>query len=191
MMVEMFVEEIIVIIIFLLLIALLSVIFFNWLKIPYTIGLIVIGAGIALFSDLTGIFSPLISFTLSPDIILFLFLPPLIFEAAYRMNSRVFFRNIVPVLILTLPGIIVSMVVIGGISALLTPIPLFSALLFGALISSTDPVSVLAVFQKLGISERLKTLVEGESLFNIPARSPRSSGRGGIAFMQQVICIIK
>ena len=82
------------------------------------------------------------------------------------MNSRLFFRNIVPVLILTLPGIIVSMVIIGGISSILTPIPIFSAFLFGALISATDPVLVLAVFQELGISERLKTLVEGESLFN-------------------------
>ncbi|WP_460007790.1 cation:proton antiporter [Methanogenium cariaci] len=160
------VEEIIILIVFLLLIALLSVIIFKWLRIPYTIGLIIIGAGIALFSDITGMLDPLISFTLSPEIILFLFLPPLIFEAAYRMNSRVFFRNIVPVLILTLPGIVVSMIVIGGISALLTPVPIFSALLFGALISATDPVSVLALFQKLGISERLKTLVEGESLFN-------------------------
>ncbi|WFN34845.1 sodium:proton antiporter [Methanogenium sp. S4BF] len=162
----MLVEQDIMLIVFLLLIALLSVIFFKWLKIPYTIGLIVIGGCIAYLSDLIGFPGPLISFTLSPEIILFLFLPPLVFEAAYRMNSRLFFRNIVPVLILTLPGIIVSMVIIGGISSLLTPIPIFSAFLFGALISATDPVSVLAVFQELGISERLKTLVEGESLFN-------------------------
>lgn len=58
------------------------------------------------------------------------------------------------------------MLVVGGISAVLTPIPLFSAFLFGALISATDPVSVLALFEELGVSERLKTLVEGESLFN-------------------------
>ena len=162
----MLVEQDIILIVILLLIALLSMIFFKWLNVPYTIGLIIIGVGIALFSDLTGMLRPLISFTLSPEIILFLFLPPLVFEAAYRMNGRLFFRNIVPVLILTLPGIIVSMVIIGGISSLLTPIPIFSAFLFGALISATDPVSVLAVFQELGISERLKTLVEGESLFN-------------------------
>ncbi|WP_062398928.1 sodium:proton antiporter [Methanogenium cariaci] len=55
----------------------------------------------------------------------------------------------------------------GDIGASHPPVPIFSALLFGALISATDPVSVLALFQKLGISERLKTLVEGgESLFN-------------------------
>ncbi|WP_157200152.1 hypothetical protein [Methanogenium cariaci] len=52
------VEEIIILIVFLLLIALLSVIIFKWLRIPYTIGLIIIGAGIALFSDITGMLDP-------------------------------------------------------------------------------------------------------------------------------------
>jgi len=164
--IELGIEEVVALVVFLLFTALLSVIFFKWFRIPYSIGLVVIGAGIALFSDLTGTIDPLVSFTLSPEIILFLFLPPLIFESAYRMKSRLFFRNIVPVLILTVPGIIVSMVVVGGVSYLFTPIPLFSALLFGALISATDPVSVLALFEELGVPERLKTLVEGESLFN-------------------------
>lgn len=166
MVVELFVEEVVALVVFLLITALLSVIFFKRFRVPYTIGLVVIGAGIALFSDLTGMIDPLVSFTLSPEIILFLFLPPLIFESAYRMDGRLFFRNIVPVLVLTVPGIIISMVVVGGISWLFTPIPLFSALLFGALISSTDPVSVLALFEELGVPQRLKTLVEGESLFN-------------------------
>ena len=76
---ELLVEQDIIVIIFLLLIALLSVIVFKRLKIPYTIGLIVIGGCIALVSDLIGFPGPLISFTLSPDIILFLFLPPLVF----------------------------------------------------------------------------------------------------------------
>lgn len=163
---ELLIEEVMILIVFLLIVALLSLLFFKWLKIPYTIGLVIIGASIALFSDLTGMLGPLISFTLSPEIILFLFLPPLIFESAYRMNSRLFFRNIVPVLILTIPGIVISMMIVGGLTAIFTPAPLFSALLFGALISATDPVSVLAIFEELGISQRLKTLVEGESLFN-------------------------
>ncbi|WAI01374.1 cation:proton antiporter [Methanogenium organophilum] len=163
---ELLIEDILILIVFLLIVALLSVVCFQRLKIPYTIGLVIIGAAIALFSDLTGTLGPLISFTLSPEIILFLFLPPLIFESAYRMKSRLFFRDIVAVLVLTIPGIVISMLVVGGISAVLTPIPLFSAFLFGALISATDPVSVLALFEELGVSERLKTLVEGESLFN-------------------------
>jgi CPA1 family monovalent cation:H+ antiporter len=103
---------------------------------------------------------------LSPDIILFLILPTLLFEASINIDSKILFRNLVPILVLATLGLLISTAIVGfGISAA-TPLTLGAALLFGALISATDPVAVIALFKELGVPKRLSTLVDGESLFN-------------------------
>ncbi len=136
------------------------------LKLPYTVGLVIVGLGLGYLSEVTQALEPLRGIELSPEIILFVFLPTLIFESAFNMDSRLLAKNLTPVVALAAPGLLLSTVIVGGLVSWLTPLPLGYALLFGALISATDPVAVIALFKELGAPKRLAILVEGESLFN-------------------------
>ncbi|MFQ5778374.1 MAG: cation:proton antiporter, partial [Terriglobia bacterium] len=107
---------------------------------------------------------------LSPDLILFIFLPPLIYESAFALDARKLLKNLGPILTLAIPALLLSTVIVaaalrwgvGDPFGVTWPV----ALLFGALISATDPVAVVALFKELGAPPRLGILVEGESLFN-------------------------
>jgi hypothetical protein len=79
---------------------------------------------------------------------------------------RSFFRNLGPILMLAVVALLASAALVGAALALVLGTPIAAALLFGALISATDPVAVVAVFRQLGVPERLLVLVEGESLLN-------------------------
>ncbi len=100
------------------------------------------------------------------EIVVFLFLPALIFAAALALNTRAFFRNLGPILVLAVVALMVSAALVGIALNLVLGTPLVAALLFGALISATDPVAVVAVFRQVGVPRRLLTLVEGESMLN-------------------------
>jgi monovalent cation:H+ antiporter, CPA1 family len=136
------------------------------IRLPFTVMLVVVGVGITLASDTVPMLNVLHSLSLSPDIILYIFLPTLIFESSFNLDARQLWRNILPVLTLAVPGLLISTGIIGGIVSLATGIPLMAALLLGAILSATDPVAVIALFRKLGAPQRLTILVEGESLFN-------------------------
>lgn len=136
------------------------------LKFPYTVALVILGIGLGwLGENVTG-FEFFQQLTLSHDLILFVFVPPLIFESALNLDSRLLLRNLVPILTLAAPGLLISTVIVGIILSWGTPLDLPQALLFGSLISATDPVAVIALFKELGAPKRLGILVEGESLFN-------------------------
>ncbi len=103
---------------------------------------------------------------LTPEIIFMVFLPGLLFEAGININVRHLLDNLTPILLVAIVGVVIATIATGyGMHALIG-IPLGAALVFGALISATDPISVLALFKELGVSKRLAVLVEGESLFN-------------------------
>ena len=139
---------------------------FRKLPIPYTVILIVIGIALARLSELWSPLEPLQHFHLTPDLVLFIFLPALIFESGLNLNARQLVKDIAPVLTLAVPALLISTGLVGvGLWALL-PIDLMVALLFGALISATDPVAVISLFKELGTPERLTVMVEGESLLN-------------------------
>ncbi len=132
---------------------------FSWFrKIPYTLLLVIVGLGLA-FVDVRLV-------NLSPELILEIFLPPLLFEAAWNIRWRDLRRDLVPVSLFAIAGVIISVVGIAFAINQLTGLPLTIALLVGASLSATDPVSVIALFRELGADKRLKTLMEGESLFN-------------------------
>lgn len=107
---------------------------------------------------------------LTPELIFFIFLPTLIFESAFTLDARKLLKNIGPILVLAIPGLLISTAIVaaalvwGSAESLGVTWPV--ALLFGALISATDPVAVVAMFRELGAPPRLAVLVEGESLFN-------------------------
>jgi Na+:H+ antiporter len=128
------------------------------LRVPYTVALVVVGLFITSQSPL--------EISLTPELILTLFVPPLVFEAAFHINFAELRRNLPWILMLAVPGVIITMFVVGGIVSWVTPLGLPVAMVFGALISATDPVAVVALFRTLGTPKRLGVLVEGESLFN-------------------------
>jgi CPA1 family monovalent cation:H+ antiporter len=140
-------------------------------KVPFTVLLVLAGAGITIIVDtlasqnITALHM-LQGLSLSPDLILYVFLPTLIFETAFNLNTRQLWQNIIPILTLAVPGLLISTGIIGAILILATPIPALPALLLGAILSATDPVAVIALFKQLGAPKRLTVLVEGESLFN-------------------------
>jgi sodium/hydrogen exchanger 8 len=99
-------------------------------------------------------------------------LPPIIFEAGFNLNQITFNDAIVPMLGYAFAGTAISTFAVGGIVyaaselALCTPLTGLASLTFGALISATDPVTVLSVFQALGVAPELFALVFGESVMN-------------------------
>ena len=100
------------------------------------------------------------------EVVVFLFLPVLVFAAALGMDLRAFARNLGAILALSVLAFLVSAVLVGLTVHWVLGTALAAAVLFGALISATDPVAVVAVFREVGVPRRLLTLVEGESLLN-------------------------
>lgn len=142
----------------LLLVVTLVAIAVRRLQIPYTVALVVVGLLLTAGQPLT--------LELTPDLILALFVPPLIFEAAFHIEWRRLRAAIVPILTLAIPGVLVSTVVVGLLISAGIGVSLTTGLLFGALIAATDPVAVIALFRALGAPRALTVLVEGESLLN-------------------------
>ncbi len=104
------------------------------------------------------------------DLIIFVFLPLLIFEAAFKINAQQLFKNLIVILFFAIPVMLFSTAVAAvmiyyGIGHP-TGFPWIAALLTGALLAATDPVAVLDLMRKAGVSERLCMLIEGEALFN-------------------------
>ncbi|MCA9488666.1 MAG: sodium:proton antiporter [Myxococcales bacterium] len=137
-------------------------------KLPYTLALVV--AGIAL-----GFVDPhqIQAFELNAALLFTFLLPALLFEAALHLDIRDFMRNAWPITMLAIPGVMVATVATSAVLYALIGAtglnPAFGwteALLFGSVISATDPISVLALFKELGVQRRLYLLVEGESLLN-------------------------
>ncbi|MAG37351.1 MAG: hypothetical protein CL878_14040, partial [Dehalococcoidia bacterium] len=103
---------------------------------------------------------------LTPGLVFFVFVPGLLFEAAFHIDSRQLIRDLGPILTLAIPALLISAVVVGALLHYGGGQPLIMALVFGALIAATDPVAVLAIFKELGAPKRLAMLVDRESLFN-------------------------
>jgi CPA1 family monovalent cation:H+ antiporter len=146
-------------IVILLLIALAVALPSRLLKVPYTLGLVVVGLVIGFFGWLPGI-------ALTPGLVLFIFLPALLFEGAWNLELRELLRNWLPIMLLAGPGLVVSVAIVALLMHLAAGLPWSLALLLGAIISPTDPVAVLALFRQMRLASRLRLLIEGESLFN-------------------------
>jgi CPA1 family monovalent cation:H+ antiporter len=129
------------------------------LRVPYALALVVTGLAV-------GIPRLLPKVHLDPGILMTVFLPPLLFESALNMHVDLLKRDWRPIAIYTLAGTIASTLIIGCIAAVAAHVPLTVGLLFGALISATDPISVIAIFRRLGAGKRLTLIMEAEALFN-------------------------
>ena len=127
-------------------------------RLPYTIALVLAG--------LVGFEPGFSHIRLTPDLILLVFLPVLLFEGAYNVSARRLWQDLLSVALLAVLGVLLGTVVTATIVHLVLGLPWAVALVFGALISSTDPIAVVSLFKDLGAPRRLALLVEGESLFN-------------------------
>jgi NhaP-type Na+/H+ and K+/H+ antiporters len=125
---------------------------------PYSVALVLLGLLIAAIR-------PPMDLIVTPQLVLIALVPGLVFEAAYRLDVSELRRTFIGVTILAVPGVLVSA---GVVALVLTAAGLEPSLAFivGAIVSATDPVSVIATFRTLGAPARLTTLVEAESLFN-------------------------
>jgi len=154
----------------------LTMIFIKGLKLPYTVALLIIGlvlGGIER-SGFFHTYMPIISDSMElvsdidPHLFLFVFLPTLIFESAYSLEVHLFKRIFSQIATLAVPGLIVSTIATAVLVKYLFPWDWSweLCLMFGALISATDPVAVVALLKEVSSRKRLETLIEGESLLN-------------------------
>src|SRR5437773_10775155 len=143
----------------LLLIAFLVAIVARRFRAPYALALVITGLVIGAPRLLPHVH-------LDPQTLFSVFRPPLLFEAAINLPTRPLRRDWKPIVIYAVAGTVISTFIVGGLAAWALGIPPAAALVFGALISATDPISVLAVFKRLGAGKRLTLIVEAESLFN-------------------------
>ena len=152
------VAELITVLIILLLVATGVALLSRWLRVPYIAGLVLAGLAITeLLPQRIG---------LDESLILNLFLPILLFEAAINIDISRLRSTIKPISLLAGPGVVIS----SGVTAVLLKWGLglawIPALLVGVILAITDTVSVIAVFKEVPVPSRLSTIVEGESLFN-------------------------
>jgi CPA1 family monovalent cation:H+ antiporter len=138
----------------------------KWIRFPFTIALVIIGLLMGWASRGVPALHSLTAFSLTPEVVLFVFLPVLLFEAAFNLDARRLLKNVLPISTLAVPGLLISIATVGFGLHYILGLPLGLALLFGSLISATDPVAVVALFKEMGAPKRLGLLVEGESLFN-------------------------
>lgn len=133
--------------------------FVRFVRIPYTVALVVVGLGLALLPN-----TPQIELT--PEIILNIFLPVLLFYGAYHLDFSQLRANLTAVSLLAIPGVVVTAGLAGVALHFAAGVDWPIALLFGTIVAATDPVAVLTVFREVGAPRRLTTIVTAESLFN-------------------------
>src|SRR6516225_5633668 len=118
----------------LLLIAAAASVLTRRVRFPFTVALVLIGAFLSsTYTFFPRVFPALHDLEISPALILYVFLPVLIFESAFNLDPRLLRQNLGPVLALAVPGLLVSTLLIGLIVKITTPFPLTSALLLGAI----------------------------------------------------------
>ena len=162
-----------------LIVALFSYANYRWFKLPNTIGLMLLGIVFALLvSASQSVFPKFYEFfcrlIIEADFKALLFdgmLSFLLFSGAIHVNIHQLAKEKVPVFLFASAGVLLSTAIVGGLiyfAAKLLGIEfsLVYSLLFGALISPTDPIAVIAILKKVGVSQSLEMKIEGESLFN-------------------------
>ena len=129
------------------------------LAIPYTVALVLLG--------LAGtFFLPRDLFVVTPELVLLVLLPGLVFEAALKIEFADLRSSLGGVALLAIPGVLISAAIVAIVLNLATGLRLELGFVVGAMVAATDPAAVIATFRQLGSPRRLATLIESESLFN-------------------------
>jgi monovalent cation:H+ antiporter, CPA1 family len=127
--------------------------------IPYTVALVVLGL-------LATTVLPRQQFQVTPELVLLVLLPGLVFEASLRIEFGDFRRSFGGVALLAVPGVLISAAVVAIVLNVATGLRFELGFVVGAMVAATDPVAVVSTFKQLGSPRRLGTLIESESLLN-------------------------
>jgi CPA1 family monovalent cation:H+ antiporter len=129
------------------------------LAIPYTVALVLLG--------LAGtFFLPRDLIVVTPELVLLVLLPGLVFEAALNIEFADLRSSLGGVALLAIPGVLISAAIVAVVLNVATGLRLELGFVVGAMVAATDPAAVIATFRQLGSPRRLATLIESESLFN-------------------------
>ncbi len=128
-------------------------------KLPYAIVLVLAGL-------ILGFIPGLPSIDLNPELVLFLFLPPLIYSSAWLTSWREFRINLRQILLLSVGLVLVTTTIVAVVAHTLAGLPWPVAFVLGAIVSPTDAVAASATAQSLGLPRSLMTVIEGESMVN-------------------------
>ena len=104
--------------------------------------------------------------TLAPEVVFYLFLPPLLYYAAYFIAPDDLRASARPIGLLSVGLVLVTTATVAGVLVGIAGVPLVVALVAGAVVAPTDAVAATSVFARLDVPERLATIVEGEGLTN-------------------------
>ncbi|MCK5024462.1 MAG: cation:proton antiporter, partial [Thermoplasmata archaeon] len=130
------------------------------IRFPYTITLVLAGIVVAIF----GLEAP---FELGYDLIFHILLPPLLFEGALHMRLSHLRDNAKLILLLILPGLLGSVFLVAFLLNIMFPaIPFMFMLLLAAIAIPTDPATILAFYKEMKVPVKLRSIVEGESVFD-------------------------
>ena len=127
--------------------------------VPYPVVLVVGGLVIGL---VPGLPSPAVN----PDLIFFVFLPPLLYAAAIHVSPRELSDNAKPIGLLAIGLVLATIGAVALVANVVLGLPWAAAFVLGAVLGPTDPVSAAAVLDRLGVTGRAKTILQGESLVN-------------------------
>ncbi len=136
------------------------------LRVPFPIVLVMAGFVLSLLPDLPDGIGIFYVPGIAENSILYVFLPLLVFEAAYKFDFAKFTANWISILIMAIPGVMFSAIVITAVLVYSGILPLQIALILGIILSATDPSATIGIFKESGAPRDLITIVEGESLFN-------------------------
>jgi CPA1 family monovalent cation:H+ antiporter len=137
------------------------------INLPYTVALVAFGMA-------AGTLSPSLRIEITPQLVLVVLLPGLVFEASYQIDFGKLRPSLLGVSLLAGPGVLVSAALVALFLHLGAGLPTDQAFIVGAMLAATDPAAVIATFKRLSSPRRLATLIESESLFN--------DGTGIVAF---------
>jgi CPA1 family monovalent cation:H+ antiporter len=127
--------------------------------VPYPVALVLGGLVIGL---VPGLPSP----ELNPDVVFFVFLPPLLYSAAVTSSWPELRANALPITLLAVGLVILTIAAVAAVAHAVIGLPWAESIVLGAVLGPTDPVSAAAVLDRLGVSGHTKTILEGESLVN-------------------------
>lgn len=143
----------------LLLVASATSVAVKWVRMPYAVALVLAG----MIIGISRCIPPVI---MTPEMVLLIFLPALLFEASWNLELKALKRDWLPITVLATIGVVLCMLAVAAVLHIAGGMATSLALLFGAMVAATDPVSVIALFRQMGIDKRLTMILEGESLFN-------------------------
>jgi len=131
----------------------------NWWQVPYPIVLVIGGLALGLVPGIPEI-------ELDPDLVLLIFLPPLLYSGAFFADLNALRHDTRVITLLSIGLVLATAIVVGTVAHFAFDLPWAVAIALGAIVGPTDPVAATTILRRLGIPRRIVNVLEGESLVN-------------------------